>query len=175
MPPPIPPFEPQVGIALSTRPPVYLPPTALQNASWASFQQYDLGVTSTLPTQISVTVPYYFSTAYSKTMTEKPTFIESNGTEENAPTSAFSPDPYHIPMPTTQMPAMAAETAILYWENGIAAQDWAQQQRLHQAWWGGPHLKYVFVGKLWPLIIICILLLVVAAWLAVPGFPFNPF
>lgn len=169
MPPPIPPFEPQVGIALTTEPPVYLPPTALQSVSWDSIQQYGLGVT-TLPTQISVTVPYYFSTGYSKTMTEKPTF-----TEENAPTSTLSPHPDLIPMPTTQMPAMAVETAVLYWENGVAAPDWAQQQRLHQAWWGGPHLKYTSVDKLWPLIVICILLLVVAAWLAVPGFPFNPF
>lgn len=174
MPPPIPPFEPQVGIALTTRLPAYLPPTAPQSVSWDSIQQYDLGVPTTLPTQISVTVPYYFST-YSKTMTEKPTSTESNSTKENAPTSAFATDPYHIPMPTTQMPAMAAETAVLYWENGIAAPDWAQQQRLHQAWWGGPHLKHVSVGKLWPLIVICILLLVVAVWLAVPGFPFNPF
>jgi hypothetical protein len=121
-----------------------------------------------------VTIPNYFSTVDSKTLPEKPSFTESNGIEENALTSALPSDPSQIPMPTTQIPAMAAETVVPYWENGTAVQDLAYQRRLHQDWWSGPHLKHVPVGKLWPLIVICILLLVVAAWLAVPGFPFNP-
>jgi hypothetical protein len=78
-------------------------------------------------------------------------------------------------MPTTQLPAMADETGVQYWEDDTAIKSWAYRQRAPQDWWNGPHLRHVPVGHLWPLIVVCILLLVVAAWLAVPGIPFRPF
>jgi hypothetical protein len=203
MPPPIPPFEPQVGIAPATRPPMHIPTTIYHSVHYESPIQCDLAV-NTLPTEISTIAPYYYLTAYDKIAGKKPSYnglesIEQNPTTYELPSGIISPtqtrtesaepvpiamyhdpytvsaDPYGIPIPITQLPAIAAETVAPYWEDDTAIQDWAYQQRIPQDWWNGPHLKHVPVCHLWPLIVLCILLLVVAAWLAVPGFPFRPF
>ncbi|SPJ85379.1 uncharacterized protein FTOL_11160 [Fusarium torulosum] len=81
MPPPIPPFEPQVGIALMTRPPIY------HGVHYEPPLHCDLAV-NTLPTEM--TAPYYCPTVYDKIAAKKPSYTGLNNIEENPTTSGLS-------------------------------------------------------------------------------------